>query len=456
MKISIIGGSHAGIACALRAREEFPEASIVIYEKQKIIGFIAQSIPFYLSGNSDFLKLSSYVTVSDLVKQNITVKTQVSVNDIDLDGKTIEYTDLLDNIGYEDSYDKLILAVGSYPSLPILEDGFQEELYIVKKAEDADKLKKLMQRCRSIIVIGGGGIGVEIAKILADAKIETTLVHSADYILNRYLDKEAAQETEKFLESRGIKIYTNSVVKNIKEETVDKVSGKKISHVFLHDDRELITDGVIYTTGFRPNSFLVADQLEIGDRGAILVDEYMHTSHPDVFAVGDCATTVLTNIKAPSYVPHASDAIRQGEIAAVNLVENKVKLNKSQGTFKMNFDKDLTVCMTGMSMARAILEGFDCAQISIENEYIDSDKYYKIWMVYEKVSHRILGLQCVGTASGIAATSDLISLAIQEGLSVEDIEYTDFYFKHGFKKPKGFTKLLADEIRHDEKLKKDN
>jgi pyruvate/2-oxoglutarate dehydrogenase complex dihydrolipoamide dehydrogenase (E3) component len=154
-------------------------------------------------------------------------------------------------------------------------------------------------------------------------------------------------------------------------------------------------------------------------------------------------------------VPHASDAIRQGEIAAVNLVENRVKLNKSQGTFKMNFDKDLIVCMTGMSMAKAILEGYDCEQVSVRNEYIDGDKYYKIWMVYEKVTHRILGLQCIGTVSGIADTSDLISLAIQAGMSVEDVEYTDFYFKHGFVQPKSFTKLLADKIRHSEKTQKD-
>ena len=66
MEIRIIGGSHAAIACATRAREEYPDARIVIYEKNKNIGFIAQSIPLYLSGNTNFLKMSSYTTISEL------------------------------------------------------------------------------------------------------------------------------------------------------------------------------------------------------------------------------------------------------------------------------------------------------------------------------------------------------------------------------------------------------
>lgn len=450
MEIRIIGGSHAGIACALRAREEYPDSSIVIYEKQKVIGFIAQSIPFYLSGNSDFLKLSSYITISDLENLNITVRTQTAVDEINLAEKRIEYTDLLEKTENEDHYDKLIMAVGSYPNLPLLKEGFQDEIYVVKKPEDADKLKMLMHRCRSIIVIGGGGIGVEMAKILAKAQIKTTLIHASDYILNRYLDKVVGEGVQKFLESIGVNVVTDSIVTDIKEELVNPETGKKVSHVFTRNGREFTADGVIYTTGFRPNSFLLADQVKLGDKGAILVNEYMQTSDPDVFAVGDCATTILTNVKNPAYVPHASDAIRQGEVAAVNLMGDKVKLSKSQGTFKMNFDEDLTVNMTGLSLARAKQEGYDCDQVFIANDFVASDKYYHVWLVYEKGSHKILGIQCTGTAEEIAAQSDLISLAIQQNLTVEDIEYTDFYFKHGFRQPKSFSKLLADEIRRKE------
>ncbi|OQO64488.1 NADH oxidase [Enterococcus faecium] len=452
MEIRIIGGSHAGIACAIRAREEFPDSKIVIYEKQKGIGFIAQSIPYYLSGDSDFLKLSSYITITELEKLNIMVKTQTVVEDINVENKTIHYIDLVYGNEDSDKFDKLVLATGSYPSLPLVRGDFQDKLYVVKKLEDAVKLKKLMHESRSCIIIGGGAIGVELSKILNNSFIDTTLIHSSDFILNRYLDKSSAEETQNFLESKGIKIYTNSRVSSIEEEVDLEHGYKKISRVKTSDGKHFIADGVIYATGFRPNSFLVADKLELGDKGAILVDEYMQTSHPDIFAVGDCSTTSLKNVKTPTYVPHASDAIRQGDVAAVNLGERKVKIKKSQGTYKLNFDNEFSLCMTGLTLEKAKKQGFDCEVAFIRDDYVNSDKYFEMWLVYEKVTHRILGMQCKGSASELGAQVDIISLAIQNDMSVSDIEYTDFYFKHGFNNPRSFTKMFADKIRQNERM----
>ncbi|GAB2026569.1 FAD-dependent oxidoreductase [Lactovum odontotermitis] len=453
MKIIIIGGSHAGIACALRAREEYPDSSIVIYEKQRSIGFGAQSIPLFLAGNNAFLKVSNYMTASDLEKLNIMVKTKTTVSEADLKKKVIYYKDLLDESDQEieDHYDKLILATGSYPSMPLIKGGFLDKLYIVKQAEDAVKLKQFMKHSRSIIIIGGGSIAVEMARIMNEAQIKTTLIHSSDYILNRYLDREIGEEVQQFLEDKGIRILTNSTVTDITEEVIDENLRKKVSHVFTQDGREFTADGVIYSTGFRPNSVLVADQVTLGERGAILVDEYMRTSFPDVFAVGDCATTMLSNVKAPAYITHASDALREGDAAAVNLVEPKIKLNKSQGTYKINLDDEYIVSLAGLTFNKAKSEGFDCSQVFIRNDDANNDKYYEIWLVYENETHKILGLQSKGTADEVASLADVISLAIQEELTVQDIEYADFYFKHGFKNPSSFSKLLADKIRYKEK-----
>lgn len=452
MEIRIIGGSHAGIACAIRAREEFPDSQIVIYEKQKGIGFVAQSIPLYLSGDSGFLKLSDYITISELEKLNIMVKTQTAIDDIDLENKTIHYVDLVYGEEDTDTFDKLVLATGSYPNLPLVKGDFQDKLYVVKKLEDAVKLKKLMRESRSCIIIGGGAIGVELAKILNDSRIDTTLIHSSEHILNRYLDKDIAEETQSFLETEGIKIFTNSIVTSIEEEDDPEQHHKKISHVATSDGKQFTADGVIYATGFRPNSFLVADKLELGDKGAILVDEYMQTSHPDVFAVGDCSTTSLKNVQKPTYVPHASDAIRQGDVAAINLSEKKVKIKKSQGTYKLNFDNEFSLCMTGLSFEKAKKEGFDCEVAFIRDDYVNSDKYFEMWLVYEKETHKILGMQCKGSANELGAQADIISLAIQNDMTVADIEYTDFYFKHGFTNPRSFTKMFADKIRQNERM----
>lgn len=234
MEIRIIGASHAGIACALRAREENPDSNIVIYEKQKSIGFVAQSIPLYLAGDSNFLKLSSYTTIAELEAKHITVKTQTVIDSVDLSNKTIHYVDMVYDVEKEDHFDKLVVATGSYPSLSLVQDGFVDKLYVIKKFEDAVKIRQLMAESRSCIVIGGGAIGIEMAKILSELKIETTIIHSSDFILNRYLDKEIALDMQNALVENGVKIITNTLITSIDEENL-KDSNRKISHVRTAD-----------------------------------------------------------------------------------------------------------------------------------------------------------------------------------------------------------------------------
>lgn len=85
---------------------------------------------------------------------------------------------------------------------------------------------------------------------------------------------------------------------------------------------------------------------------------------------------------------------------------------------------------------------------------MNSDGYYETWVIYEKGTHKILGMQSKGVSPEIAAQADIISLAIQNGTTIDDIEYIDFYYKHGFKNPKSFMKLVADKVRQQEKIEK--
>ncbi len=180
----------------------------------------------------------------------------------------------------------------------------------------------------------------------------------------------------------------------------------------------------------------------------------MQTSHPDVYAVGDCATTKLTNVKEPTYVPHASDAIRQGDVAGANLAGNTVQLKYSQGTYKLNFDRDISLCMSGLTHEKAKQEGFDSDVVTIRDQYVNGNAFFEAYLVYEKVTHKILGIQCKGSSFEVGAQAEIISLAIQNNLTVEDLQYSDFYFKHGFNNPRSFTQILADAIRQKEKAVK--
>jgi NADPH-dependent 2,4-dienoyl-CoA reductase/sulfur reductase-like enzyme len=447
MKVIIIGGSHAGIACARRAREEFPDAEIVIFEKQKELSFISQSIPLYLMGKNDVSKHGGYTSVKEIEAEGIQVRIETTVRTIDTENKTIFITSSGNHDVEEESYDKLVLATGSYPLLPMFSGEFNDRLLVVKSIEDAKYIGKLSKTARRVIVVGGGFIGVEISRIFATQGLDVTLIQAHSYLLDKYLDEPAAKCVEDILRSEGVDVQLSTFPVDIHEE-INPESGTRLN---LYTDlyAKFEADVVIYSVGFRPNSFLLANQVELGDMGAIEVDDYMRTSKPDVFAIGDCATSKVNRVKGNKYLPHASEAIRQGNIAAINLKEARQKISPSQGSYSMNLD-GRTVCATGLTKTKAEFEGFDFGSVHYKNTFLNSDEYTNIWMVYEKGTHRILGIQVEGNVPGISLYADLISLAIQENLTIEDIEFSDFYFKHGYKNPNGMMRTLAKLIRQED------
>ncbi|WP_028708391.1 FAD-dependent oxidoreductase [Propionicicella superfundia] len=457
MRVVIVGGSHAGIACALRAREEYPDAEVVIYERQGSVGFIAQSIPLYLRGDRHYEELKSYTDVPALERQGIVVRINTEVRRVDTDAKTLEIVPA-GGVPLVDHYDHLVLATGSYPSIPLAFGSYGDSLYLVKSYEHAVRIKELMETAKRIVIIGGGAIGVEIARAMRYKDVPTTLLQSHATILDRYVDDEVSSEIIDSLRDAGLDVYTEALVTELEE--VLGPDGRRQAVAKTADGRTFSGDGIIYATGFRPNSFLIGGKAELGDKGAIVVDDYMRTSIPDVFAVGDCSTTTLTNVARPVYIPHASDAFRQGEIAAINLVGPRQRINPSQGTYNLNIGTR-TMCISGMTFKRAVEEGFDSGIASYRNEFLDldgllpredndEDPYYKIWLIYERGTHKILGFQLRGTATDLSLYADLMSLAIERGLTVEDLEFVDFYFKQGYANPRSFSKYLAAVVRQQD------
>ncbi|MFC4652957.1 FAD-dependent oxidoreductase [Lactococcus nasutitermitis] len=443
MKVVIIGGSHAGIACARRTREEFPDAEVVIYEKQAEISFISQSIPLYLMGKNN-LRKSSYVTAEVLRSEGIIVETQTVVKKIDSNEKTMTYQKETSDEPELTSYDKLVLAVGSYPLFPMFSGDFTNKLFVVKSMEDAKHMGSLPEKVKKLVVVGGGFIGVELSRIFVKKGLDVTLLQASEHLLDKYLDTPAAENIENVLRAEGVKLELSTFPVDIREENNSETGYKLVLYTYL--SKKFEADAIIYAVGFRPNSFLLANQVTLGDMGAVEVDEYMRTSEPDIFAVGDCSTTYVNRIKHSLYLPHASDAIRQGEIAAINLVEARQKINSSQGTYNMNIE-NRTLCVTGLTQKRAQAEGFDCDMVYSHNSFLNSDEFTNAWLVYEKRTHKILGVQIEGTAPEVSGYVDTFSLAIEQNLSIEDIEFTDFYFKHGYQNPEGLTKILAQLVR---------
>lgn len=113
--------------------------------------------------------------------------------------------------------------------------------------------------------------------------------------------------------------------------------------------------------------------------------------------------------------------------------------------------KNLVLAMTGITMKQAVGFGYDADAVHLLNEHLEGRLPSNIWMIYERRTHQILGLQCIGKTSDMAEYVNIFSLAIQQQLRIEDIEFTDFYFEHGYKDPRGFNRILARLVRENER-----
>lgn len=265
-------------------------------------------------------------------------------------------------------YDRLILATGSYPLLPPTGGKRNETLFLLKDRTDAEAIAAFLTEAKSAVVIGGGLVGVEISRILTQRGIAVTLVEANPHLLTRYLDDKASLEVEAQLKREGIDVLTGMRASSY-HTAARRIIHKKSVTVTMTNGKKVQTDGVFISIGFRPSSHLLAGQVTLGDRGAIVVDPYMYTSDPDILAVWDCATTHLDLLGEDVYNPHASDALRQGLIAGINVHSRRQPISFTTGTYKFNMD-GYTTASTGITLSQAVEKGYDAAEVSYHNSYL--------------------------------------------------------------------------------------
>ncbi len=109
------------------------------------------------------------------------------------------------------TYDKLVLAMGSSPSLPLAQGYVGKNFFIIKRADETEKLKKFMQEAHSVLIVGGGAIGTELAQVMSARGIETTLLHSSSHLLHNYLDEAVSDRVRKSLEESGVTVFWTNV-----------------------------------------------------------------------------------------------------------------------------------------------------------------------------------------------------------------------------------------------------
>ncbi len=196
------------------------------------------------------------------------------------------------------SFDKLILATGSYAFVPPIPGNDRQNCFVYRTIEDLDAIRAASLNAKTGVVIGGGLLGLEAAKALRDLNLETHVVEFAPRLMAVQIDDLGGQVLRSKIEDLGVKVHTQKATSSIED-------GDSTQHVMKFEDGSVLeTDIILFSAGIRPRDELARQSgLLIGERGGIIINDYCQTSHPDIYAIGECALwdNKIYGLVAPGY-----------------------------------------------------------------------------------------------------------------------------------------------------------
>jgi NADPH-dependent 2,4-dienoyl-CoA reductase/sulfur reductase-like enzyme/rhodanese-related sulfurtransferase len=431
LKVVVIGGVATGPKTAARLRRLNPEADITIIERGKILSYAGCGMPYYVGGDiSESRQLNETpagVPRDSLFFRNvkgITVLDRTLAEAIDRAGRNVATVHLETGERKNIPYDKLVLATGGSPvSLPI-EGTDLNHVFRLWQPEDAIALREAVVRkgMKKAVIIGAGLIGIEMTEALAKQGLKVTVLEMLPNILPGLLDEEVAVPLTRYLRAQGIDVRCGCRVSRIVGD--DRGNVQAVSTA----EGEIPADMVLMAVGVRPNSNLAQEAgLEIGDRGDILINEYLQTSDPDIFAGGDCVKNVHLLTGRTLFAPMGSTANKHGRVIADNIMGHREKFRGVLGTsvvkvFEYNVGK------TGLTETQAREAGFDV--VTTLNPSSDLPHYYPthktmlLKLLADRKSRKILGFQAVGRGETVKRV-DVLATAMTLGATIDDLPDID-------------------------------
>jgi nitrite reductase (NADH) large subunit len=323
-KYVIVGNGVAGVNAADTIRREDPEGKIEIYTDEQYLTYARPKLPSYIAEITEFEEL--FTRKWDWYKdKDIDLFLESKVVEVYPEEKKIE----LEN-GDRISYDKLLLAAGSHPSIPPIKGTDKNKVKTLRTIDDSNEIIEIVEKTEKVVVIGGGLLGIETANSINIKGNDVTIVEFFPRLLPKQLDVEGAKILQNILEKKGMNIVLGAVT--------EKILGRKsVEGVKLKDGREFPAGCVVISAGVRPNLQL-AKKCDIKTNRGIMVNKYMETNFEDIYAAGDIAEF---KERVWGIIPVA---FAQSRVAGVNMVHGRKEIYEEvvpSNTLKVT-DIDLT------------------------------------------------------------------------------------------------------------------
>lgn len=425
MKVVIVGGVAGGATAATRLRRLDEHAQITVFERSGYISYANCGLPYYIGGVIEDKEELTLQTPESIGKRfRIDMKVHHEVTDINAVKKTVTVCNLDTGKIYEESYDKLILSPGAKPVMPNLPGIENEKIFTLRTVEDTLKIRSFVEekKPKTAVMVGGGFIGLEVAENLCDLGVKLTVVQRPKQLMNT-LDYDMATLVHNKLRSKGISLKLGGDVIGFEE--------KEQLQVLLKDDEPISTDMVLMAIGVSPETTLAKKAgLELGIKGAIVVNDKMETSVPDIYAVGDAVQVKHTVTGNNAVISLAGPANKQGRIVADNICGLDSHYKGSMGSSVIKLF-DMTAASTGLTEKAAKDAGIDYERVVLSPTshagYYPGAKVMTMKVVYEKSTLKILGAQIVGY-DGVDKRLDVIAIAISAGMKATELKDLDLAY----------------------------
>ncbi len=426
MKIVIVGGVAGGASAAARIRRLDEQAEIVMFERSGYVSYANCGLPYYIGGViTDSAELTLQTPESFFARFRIDVRVHHEVTAIYPQRKCVSVTNLETGERFEERYDKLLLSPGAKPTKPRLSGIEGERIFTLRTVEDTLRIRRFVEehKPKSAVLAGGGFIGLEMAENLRELGVEVTLVQMMDQVMPP-LDYDMAAQLHALLRQHGVRLKLGSTVAGFASQ------GEQVT-TLLEGEESLTSDMVLLAIGVTPDSSLAREAgLELGQRGAIRVNERMETSVPDIYAVGDAVEVEHFVTKERAVISLAGPANRQGRIAADNICGGDSRYPGSQSSSVLQLF-DMTAASTGINEKEAQAAGIDYDKVVLSPEnhasYYPGSATMTIKVLWERGSLRLLGAQIVGRA-GVDKRIDVLATAIRAGMKATQLTELDLAY----------------------------
>ncbi|MFD1000707.1 molybdopterin-dependent oxidoreductase [Ohtaekwangia kribbensis] len=387
-KIIVVGAGAASYRFLQSYRALNQRDELHVFSKEKDPFYNRVLLPEYVNETLSWERLQKFQS-GEFEELNATLHNE---NEIVMINRTQQY--VVDVHGKKHLYDKLILATGSRAFIPKEAPVHLPGVFTMRTRRDADELKKFLKPEGHVLIIGGGLLGLELAASLREMNVNTSIIQLSGRLMERQLDNLSGQLLLEFVEEIDIRVYLNDQVESV--ESLNDATGRLAA--FLKSGKTLQVDAVVYAVGTRPNIEFATEAGVESARG-IVVNDYMQSSDPAIFAMGEIAE------HRGKLLGITSAAEQQADVLARYL--NGDVQSTYEGSVPMNILKfsNLDLCSIGIAEVPVNSEGYD------EILFIDkSMRYYKKCIVKDD---KLVGAVLVGDKSEFADFKMLIESQIE-------------------------------------------